>query len=95
MVQLAQAKSPLAYAPLAVSLIVLGIWGAKLMGIGPAIDAIENDLLKVATTLVLGYWLGSSARSPATDLALANSIPVHAMGQITGGGAGAGRPFGG
>jgi hypothetical protein len=96
MTALAQAHSPLAYAPLIISLVALGFWGAKLLGIGPTLDGAEDEILKVAVTLVLGYWLGSSARQPATDLALANSVPVNAVSQLStqGGGAAASRPFG-
>lgn len=66
------------YGPLAVSLIVLMLFAAVVAGLTPAPDASVLDLLKVAVTLVLGYWIGSSSSSQSKDATIAAATQAAA-----------------
>ena len=55
-----------------VSMIILCLFGASVLGFAPGLTEATAKLLETAVTLVIGYWLGSSAGSAAKDARLAD-----------------------
>lgn len=69
--------------PLAISLIVMLLFSAVVSGLTPPPDASVLDLLKVAVTLVLGYWIGSSSSSQSKDATIAAATQAAATTATT------------
>lgn len=67
-VALAADHSPLAYGALLVTMVVMGLYAAVVMGWAPHPDDGDRQLLYTALTLTLGYWLGSSVGSARKDV---------------------------
>lgn len=67
-VALAGDHSPLAYGALLVSMVVMALYAAVVMGWAPHPDDGDRQLLYTALTLTLGYWLGSSVGSARKDV---------------------------
>ena len=55
------------YGPFIISLIVLGMFGASMLGKLPNISPDAQAQLNAAVMLVIGYWIGSSAGSAAKN----------------------------
>lgn len=50
-----------------VTVVVLGIYGAVVLGMVPKPDADLAETLKALVTLAAGYWIGSSSGSASKD----------------------------
>ena len=48
------------YGPMIVSMIILALFGAHMMGFGLSWAEGDQKLMETCLTLVVGYWLGSS-----------------------------------
>jgi hypothetical protein len=51
------------FGPAIVSVIVLALYAANVLGYGHIEGEAERELMKVLTTMVVGYWIGSSSGS--------------------------------
>lgn len=49
-----------AFGPAIVTVVLLGLYGAHLMGIGPAWGVPDEETMKNLTIMVASYWVGSS-----------------------------------
>jgi len=50
-----------------VTVVVLGLYGAVVLGLAPKPDADLAETLKALVTLAAGYWIGSSSGSASKD----------------------------
>lgn len=48
------------YGPMLISLVIMGLYAAHMMGYGIAWTEGDMKLMDMCLTLTIGYWLGSS-----------------------------------
>lgn len=93
-IALAQAGSKLAWGPVVISGVVLVTFGGVLTltltrSLPAGSETLLNMMLSTLATMSVGvvsYWVGSSSGSAQKSADLANSVPIHALQAMQGGG---------